>query len=83
MRKFDNYDDCHAASLNVLLVEISGACVDTKPRGTEATCIVSGIGGRPRAKPAFPMRATNKTLAVARKRGDSIVLCARVYELDQ
>ena len=40
--------------------EISGTCVDTKPRGTEATCIVS----------SFPVWAT-KTLAVARKQGDS------------
>ena len=30
-----------------LLQEISGACVHTKPRGIEATCIISGERGRP------------------------------------
>ena len=28
-----------------VLHEISGACVDTKPRGNKATCIVSGDRG--------------------------------------
>ena len=32
-----------------VLQEISGACVDTEPRGIEATCIVSGDRERPRA----------------------------------
>ena len=35
-----------AASLDVyVLREISGVCIDTKPRGTEATYIVCGNGG--------------------------------------
>ena len=32
-----------------VLQEISGACVDTEPRGIEATCIVSGDRERPHA----------------------------------
>ena len=28
--------------------EISSACVDTKQRGIEATCVISGDGGQPR-----------------------------------
>ena len=45
------HDDCRAASLNVLLLEISSACVDTKLRGTKATCIVCGNRGRLCANP--------------------------------
>ena len=37
-----------------VLREISGACVDTKPRGTEATCIVRGNGEATPRKLAFP-----------------------------
>ena len=49
-----------------VLQEISGACVETKPRGIEVTCIVSGNRGRPRVKFALPVRAA-KTLVVASK----------------
>ena len=38
-----------------VLQEISGACVETKPRGIEATCIISGNRGRPRVKFALPV----------------------------
>ena len=31
-----------------ILREVRDACVDTKPRGTEATCIVSLSGDRPK-----------------------------------
>ena len=37
-KKNDNFDEC-------VLQEISGACVDTKLRCIEATCIVSGDKG--------------------------------------
>ena len=52
------------------------ACVDTKPRGTKATCIVCVTGDDSAKARAFPVWAT-KTLALARKRG------VRVYELNQ
>ena len=32
-----------------ILREVRDACVDTKPRGTEATCIVSLSGDRPKS----------------------------------
>ena len=54
MHEDDNHYNCHGfleenGSFNEhVLQEISGACVHTKPRGIEATCIVSGDRERPR-----------------------------------
>ena len=50
-----------------------GTCVETKPRGIEASCIVSVTGTTPH-KFTFPVRAV-KTLAEASKRGYSILVC--------
>ena len=36
-----------------VLQEISRACVKTKPRGIEATCIISGNRGQPRISSRF------------------------------
>ena len=50
-----------AALLSVAIVrEVRDACVDTKPRGTEATCIVSLSGDRP--KPTFSQCEQQKAL---------------------
>ena len=61
-----------------VLQEISGTCVETKPRGTEATCIVSGNRGRPcislrfQCKQQKPWRwPANKTI---------VFLCVCVYK---
>ena len=57
-----------------VLQEISGACVKTKPRGIEVTCIVGGNRGRPRVKFALPVQAA-KTLVVASEQGYSTFVC--------
>ena len=49
-----------------LLREISGACVDTKLRGTEATCIVCGNGGQLHVSSRIPSRS-NKNLSGGQK----------------
>ena len=41
-----SFDEC-------VLQEVSGACVHTKPRGIEATCIISGNRGRPHVSSRF------------------------------
>ena len=41
-----SFDEC-------VLQEISGACVETKPRGSAATCIISGSRGQPRVSLHF------------------------------
>ena len=56
--------------MTTVLREISGACVDTKQRGTEATCIICGNGRRLRVS-LRSQREQQKTLVVARKQGDS------------
>ena len=38
-----------------VLQEISGDCVETKPRGTKATFIISGNGGKTSRKFVFPV----------------------------
>ena len=57
-----------------VLWEISGSCVDTKPRGTEATCIVSAKGGATPCKVAHSQCKQQNLIVVAWKRGDSNVV---------
>ena len=60
---------------------ISAACIDIKPKGTEATCIVCGNGGRLRASP----RSQCEQQKPKRWRGNeaTVILCVRVYQLDR
>ena len=50
-----------------VLWEISGACVDTKPRGTKDTCIICGNGGIP--------SASNKNLGGGQEQGENNFVC--------
>ena len=54
-----------------VLREINGTCVNTKRRGIEATCIVSGD----REQPRISSYLSNKTLVVVSKQGYSDFVC--------
>ena len=66
-----NLDDPFAERV---LREISSACVNTKPRGTEATCIVCGNWGQLRVRSRVPSASNKSLIAVAWKQGDSNVV---------
>ena len=60
-----------------VLQEISGACVETKPRGMETTCIISGNGGWPCVRLHFQYKQQKPCRWPASRA--IVLLCVRVY----
>ena len=73
-RRLSRLSERTAALLNVYCGNISGACIDTKPRGMEATCIVCGNGEQLHVRSHIPSASNQNLIAVAWKRGNSNVV---------
>ena len=73
--KIDNHDDiCRFLATELVLWEISDACVDTKLRGIKATGSISSEGDDPMQGYAGSVQAT-KTLVVASEQGYTNFVC--------